>query len=279
MLKINQLKINNASPINKLSSQFKALLPPNQLGQDIFISSKNQFLQSSKSEIFKAIDLSIKDENFLGEGSDAKVYKIPNTEYIVRLIKNKKNNGFVNYKKQLSFSITPRDKINHIVAKLGEGCSLMQHLKGTNLCEYMYSNELAELPQSIYYDLYKKICFAKANGMVFDFAPSNIIYDPNKKTLTPIDFIKKNHLIAGTLPLSDIFFSFADYLHLSQQTLNKIFNNLLEIAKKEINSKHPINNISKKDITEFFTLYKTYCETQLCQPVDKIEKEILSKFK
>lgn len=279
MLKINLSNINNIVPKARIiSNKFKTLLH-SQLDQDIFVKSKKDLLQSSREEIFKAIDTSIKDENLIGEGSEAKVYKIQSSEYVVRLIKNENTDGFVDYKNSLSFLISSRDKINHVVAKLGEGCSIMEYLPGENLCKCKCPRELAGLSKSVYYDLYKKICYAKANGMVFDVSPSNIIYDSDKKTLTPIDFIRKKRFTEETLPLSDIFLSFSFYLLLPQQSLNKIFNILLKIAKSEINSKHPIHKISKKDMTEFFRLYKTYCATELFQSIDKIEKEILGKYK
>lgn len=188
------------------------------LNKDTFSSVKKDILLKGKERIFACIEESIKNkQNRLGAGDDAVVYKLEKQPYCVRLLRHGSDDScFRNYKKSISFDLTEADRINHIVANLGEGCSIMRNIEGYPLIIPPLSNckipqkEITDmvykLPVSAYNKLFKQICHAKKHKMVFDCSGTNIIVNPKDKTLTAIDFYRMDPNSPKTVkPLTFLF--------------------------------------------------------------------------
>ena len=253
---------------------------PMRLNKDtVSFSGKNKdLLELSEKEIFDKISESINNANFLGEGNEARVYRIPDTNYVFRSARipdNRMHSG--DYTKMLSFDLTTDDRINHIVAKLGEGCSIMKYLPGKNCFEYKNKKELFNLPLESYYNLYKQICYAKDNDMIFDCCETNIIYNPKDKSLTAIDFYKQDYDFPENVkPLSYIYSAIASSIATPDKTLYKnLLGSLVGVILKEFEpGVKPAQNIGEFDINRFFGNFENYYEDDM-PPQYKILKSKL----
>lgn len=184
---------------NKISMLHTAIYNKRQLylypqkPDTVTFSRNNDFLSSPKNLIYEKIEEAIKNNaNKLGEGGEAEVYKIPDTNYCVRL-----DYATIDaYKNNLSFKLSEQDKINHVVAKLGGNSTIMKYIKGTPVATIdMTENEIRKnaddimrMPVSAFRKLLHQICYAKEHGMAFDCAWGNVIVNSKKQTLTAIDF-------------------------------------------------------------------------------------------
>lgn len=155
--------------------------------------NKPDLLTLSKEEIINAILISSKkSENFIGNGNEAKVYKIDGTNYCVRVpyeSKSLKNSD-------ISLAVSEKDKVNHVVARFSNGVTIMKLIDGFSL-EGRFSDTfpqaprnkaLLKLPVSAFNKLFKQVCNAKDNDMIFDCSAPNLIINPKEKTITAIDF-------------------------------------------------------------------------------------------
>lgn len=191
--------LRNGAPVS-----FRAKLAEDTVSFSLKPVSKKDFLTLSKDEIIQKISDSIKPENFLGNGSQAVVYRIPDTNYCVRFVHSKiYDKNLQKFKTDLSFNLSEQDKINHVVAKLGRDCCILNYIEGQDCFRYKNKKELVNLPQDSYYSLFRQICYAKENNMIFDCNSTNVIYNPKDKTLTAIDFLPQNEdCPENVLPLS-----------------------------------------------------------------------------
>ncbi len=187
---------------NKANTSRKPLLTLlSQSKKDVIsFSGQLDLLKLSENEILEKIKTSIADnKNYLGEGGDAIVYKIPDTDYCVRLNKD----TFENYKFHLNFKLNERDKVNHVVAKLGHGSSIMKYIEGspvfTPFMRDKKAKEIAsiieQMPTQAYKKLFYQICDAHKLGMMFDCSWPNVIINSKNNTMTAIDFYKSEESI------------------------------------------------------------------------------------
>jgi hypothetical protein len=181
----------------------------------INFTGQEDFLNLPKNEIFEKINLALKNpKNKLGEGGEAYVYKIPNTEYCVRINRDNEKD----FDKTLNFRINKKDKINHIVAKLGKGSSIMTIVKGETL--WRIGKDPAELAQNIetvegipiegFKKLITQVCEADKQGMIFDSIGANIIVNPSNRSITAIDFFQSAFQEPFT-PLKSIYASLTHF--------------------------------------------------------------------
>ncbi len=173
----------------------------------VTFGGNKDLLSNSEAQIFEKIEEAIKNKaNKLGEGGEAVVYKIPDTNYCVRL----DYATIDDYKNRLSFELTEQDKINHVAAKLGGNSTIMKFLEGspvasakmTNLGILKVADEIGKMPVLAYKKLLHQICYAKEHGMTFDCAWGNVIVNSKKQTLTAIDLYRSDEIIS---PLSNIY--------------------------------------------------------------------------
>lgn len=166
----------------------------NPLKNDVFVKREHcDFLLKPSKEILQCIKQSIKsDENLLGSGGEAEVWKIKDTNYCVRVPRKTTFVGKLYIKKTLS----EEDKINHTVAKLSNGATIMPIIKGVtfssdNIDDYEVAKLIENMPVSSFRDLIEQINYAETKtDLIFDVGWKNVIIDSNKNKMTAIDFYK-----------------------------------------------------------------------------------------
>ena len=206
--------------------------------QDCVSFSSKNLLTLPSEEISKIVTKAIEQENFLGSGRFGEVYKIPDTDYCVKILKknwmNKTNFG------KWSTEIDEADKANHILAKAENDSTIMKYVKGTSLFKYTETENLAELPETTFRQFLKQISDAEQLGLAFDNAPANVIYDAEKKTLTAIDFYRPNFEFE-IYPFTQVF-SALESRNVGYQSLisnKKLAGKIMNIALDEYAKKGP----------------------------------------
>lgn len=119
----------------------------------------------------------------IGKGKTGKVYRVPDTNYAVK-INNNINLSEVKNKK-LSFDITPQEKGNHIVAKLDDDISIMKYIDGEELTG-QFSVKDFKVPELKNY--IRHLHLQAQNGMRLDKGGKNTRFNPKNGSLTPLDF-------------------------------------------------------------------------------------------
>ena len=176
---------------------------------------KEELFALPKKEIFQRIKTSLKHpENLLGTGGEAEVWKIENSDYCIRI----PNHISGRITTSLNRKLTNDDIINHTVAKLGQGATIMPIIEGVTLGSDNIEEEkdvtyiIEKLPVSAYEDLIRQINYAEnTSNMIFDIGMNNIIINPQTQRMTAIDFYKPkyNDENWNNQILSDIYFSLA----------------------------------------------------------------------
>lgn len=173
-------------------------------------------LKMPKEEVFEEIKKSINREQFIGAGASAKVYKIKDTKYCVRIPDICEED---NYRNEFIKDLEPFDKVNHIKIKLGAGATVMDYYEGKTLfplqlydiSRYKLQKEISQMPIKTYSNLLHQIANAIDNEMAFDRGAGNIIIDTKNQELTIIDFYKIIDSPIPTSPLKDTFYSLTSY--------------------------------------------------------------------
>lgn len=179
-----------------------------QLGSDIVsFHGNNDLLDLPDELIFEKIKAAREDVScFLGEGSEARVHKIPDTDYCVRFsYKDFDDIDFFSHSgnKILDRDLNESDKINHVVAKFGNCSTIMQHIEGKPIAATAAElrtaqclktvEEIAKMPIESFNRFLKQICYAHSNNMMFDNIWTNVIVNPRNKSITAIDFYKNKY--------------------------------------------------------------------------------------
>ena len=211
-----------------------------------FTSAK--LIHKCSKTITKEVLKSKNKNNKIGYGAEGIVYKIPDSNYCVKFFRKIK----AKISEKWTHEISEKEKINHILAKFGEKIKIMKYLPGKSL-EWGIPNEVYDLPQSSYKNLLKQITNANNCGMYFDHLPANIIYNPQKKSLTAIDFYEgSSDDLRCFEPYTQVF----ECLKTKNKSNNaKLGNKLLNIALNEF--LHPQNSeiyTNREDITRM--IYK-----------------------
>lgn len=171
----------------------------------VSFKGNKEFLELSADEIMQIIEKSVHNpENMLGRGGEASVYKIKGTNYCVRIPHRVNEPG---YKRDLSLNLVPtqNDKINHIVAKLGDDITIMPNIKGYNffskgVSKARVAEMIDNMPQTTFDRLFAQLYDAQRLGMRFDNSWSNILINPELQSMTAIDFYRTTNpggLISG----------------------------------------------------------------------------------
>lgn len=155
--------------------------------------SKIDFLNLPKEVIFRRLNKTLQNpDNLIGMGSEAVIYKIPGTEYCFR-IPYLDDDGYFLTKWDSFFSkeVEKQDKINHIVATLGQGASIMKRIEGEPISLILSCHKcILDFPLGSFQKLIRQMYIAKENNLVFDSCCANIIYNKENKNIVAIDFNK-----------------------------------------------------------------------------------------
>ena len=238
------------------------------------------FLSLSESEIIKRVKESIKTDNLIGHGTEAKVYKIENTDYCVRLPYESSVISNFKFSKELS----PEDRINHVRAKLGIHESILPFFEGEIINKYLPSNlkrqklqeYVANMPVRSYTNLLHYIAKAANEKMLFDYRGNNLIIDLKKNQFTAIDFNKmRSDFPRSVRPLTEIYMALTGF-KTQEDIKQKIFKKIMLAGLDEFNPKNiPCMSLSLFDFDELikthFNLADNSCENKY--------KHILNAFK
>ena len=74
------------------------------------------------------INKSLCDALKIGSGTEAKIYKILDTNYVIRVPNSKK---FINDSAKINFNISAQDRINHCIATVDD-CQIQKYIEGCN---------------------------------------------------------------------------------------------------------------------------------------------------
>lgn len=173
--------------INYFTNYQQKNIQKNYSTDTVSFTSKN-FLKQSSEKISEQVINAINIKNRLGFGSQGTVYKIPDTDYCIKILKKTNSINFGTW----NFNISEQDKINHIVAKAKNKATIMKYIEGVPL-QWENSDKILELPNESYIKLFTQLTEARNLGMNFDLAPSNIIYNPKTNSLTAIDFYQDDN--------------------------------------------------------------------------------------
>ena len=172
------------------------------IAHDTVSFSQNNLLAKPSEEITQAVLSAKKDpKNYIGQGTEGIVYKIPDTNYCVKFPhKGSEDMG------KWSKTIYPQQEVNHIVAKSENNTVIMKYIDGESLFWGHEPKEIYSLPKQSYINLLKQLTDAHKKYMVFDNTPANIIYNVKDKSLTAIDFYNEDSVEPRSFcPLSNVF--------------------------------------------------------------------------
>ena len=210
----------------------------------------HDFLDLPEKDIIGKIRASATPDNFLGHGTEAEVYRIKGTKYCVRIPYLAQDIYFFNYTKEL----TSMDKVNHIVAKLGFGASVMKYFDGIvpkwyqkdEHNRYKLQESIAKMPVKSYSELLHQIAGAVDNEMLFDFSGGNLIVDTEKQRLTAIDFYGITDNPRPIRPMTEMYTVLTSYGS-REKTGKKIFDKIVDAGLKEFEP----NNMPCMDLALF----------------------------
>ena len=229
---------NEYLPVQKPQDRCFGLNLKPQLTQDVVnFTGYRRFLDLPKNEIFARIKQSLRPDNFLGAGGEANVYLIKGTKYCFRWPKGTADA----YKTNLDFDISESDKVNHVVARLGAGATIMTRLKGVPVkADSMTVEQIQQVAQAIvdfpvqsYRTFLHQIADADKKNMYFDNFWPNIIINPKEKTITAIDFVKDFQYGDEFSPLGQMF-SALTHEETTIDQLGMIANKIFQAALKEL---------------------------------------------
>ncbi len=222
---------------NSQDRNFGLKLKP-QLSQDVVnFTGYRRFLDLPKDEIFARIKRSIRPDYFIGAGGEAKVYSIKGTKYCFRWPKGTADS----YRTHLDFDISEADKVNHVVANLGGGATIMNRLKGVPVkTDKMTADQIQQVAQTIvdfpvqsYRTFMHQLADADRKNMYFDNFWPNVIINQKDKTITAIDFVKDFPYAEEFAPLGKMF-SVLTHDENTVEQMSMIANKILKAALKDL---------------------------------------------
>ena len=260
----------------KQNKTFELRLKPQLSADTVSFKGSRDLLKLKPETIFKRIDKSIKKENLLGEGYEGKVYAIEDSPYCVKIPHFFYFGRPADYKQSFSTELTEKDKINHVVALLGDKTVIMKKIEGTNVLRNPdIVKDLCQFPVSSYNKFLKQISHAYDKGMYFDAINQNVIINSKNKTITGIDFINEKDTTYEPLPLHSMYFSLINsYTEPESRKLvaNKILNSALEEFKP---GNKPCIDTSKFDFDDFLQITSKNRNNSSEEDLNKIIKELV----
>lgn len=269
-----QITFNNYIPKTSYNRLVSRQTPVRKSEYDTVSFSSKNILTKEGKEITKLVSAAVNDsKNLIGKGSEGSVYKIPDTDYCVKILHGK-TSDFKNWR----FNMYPNDEVNHIVAKSEDGAVIMKHIKGTTLKYGQIPDEVYDLPDESYINLLKQINDAHKKYMVFDSVPRNIIYNSEDKSLTAIDFLKEdNFKYYAYTPLNDVFNALKNEGNTEKgaKTNLKLGEKLLNIALDNVSGKKPQQiSVISKDIDALYNNIKWQNNKKYPSDVDSLKTQL-----
>lgn len=249
---------------NNSKNGFPIRLKPQLTSDQVSFQGKRDLLDLSVKSIFSKINKSIKNKsNFLGQGCEGKVYKIEDSEYCIKIPSNNLFSKKINYKSDFTKDVSEKDKINHIVARLGDGAVIMRKIEGTPVWSKTMSDEsarevsetVANFPLGSYQGFLRQISHAHNNGMMFDPFNQNVIVDKNNKTITAIDFIDNSGLTFEELNPLQLMYLTSTNKYSTVEHKERIAKNILNAVLEEFKPSHePCLDVSQFDFNSYLKM-------------------------
>ena len=313
LINFKQFSIQNRYTSDKRQSvKYPNLMP---LARDT-VSFKAKFARPKdlmdlpRKEIIQNCIEALKKNIQIGKGQEATVYKIEDyaNQYCLRYERKSKANLD---KLELDFNLDDYDKANFVVAKLGEGITLLKYIPGIPLKIMRNSDtpsgikvkeSLQELiannfPEESFTKIIQQIEENRSKGIIFDRKGENLLVDPMIQEMTAIDFSPKFHDIEYN-PISYIYHALdVDSTAHAPQVLGKLCNAYAERMKtakpEELNldvldknfyhrgfMDDPFNNFPDRELLEETRkrLFDDLIEAKQTKPQKEFE-EMVDNFK
>ena len=223
------------------------------LGRDTVCFTSSKLLNKDSKEITETVKQAIEEKNKIGFGTEGAVYKIPDTEYCVKLPKYESVNNFGEW----GLKVDAQDKINHVVAVAQNGSTIMKYIDGKALEWENKPSEIYNLPKESYRNLMSQIKDAFDECLQFDSASSNVIFNKKDNSLTAIDFYEPSPDIDYHYrPLSSIFTALESHSESIPQRNSenrKLVGKLLNVALDELSGENKLE-IERYDVFQVLGL-------------------------
>jgi len=255
----------NTSQRNKYQSTMFGISAPYYKSYYSVCFKGKDLLELSEDEVFKKIKESLNYENFLGQGTEAEVYRIKDTNYCVRIPHITQDMYTMDYSKELS----PIDKVNHTKIKLGFGATVMPYFEGVIPKDYQNNEyqrfklqeKIADMPIKSYTDLLHQIANGIDNEMFFDFSGGNLIINTEKNKLTAIDFYSITDDPRPIKPLTEMYSVLTAYGS-KKDTGKKIYDKIVETGLEEFKpDKIPCMDVKLFDFADLASFHHSKCAT------------------
>lgn len=228
------------SILSKCKTTIKKILPN---GSNNNVRPKD-LMDLPEKQIIEICQNALKKQIPLGRGQEATVYKIEEfpREYCIREDR-RICKGYNNLK--LSYNLDKFDKANFVIAKLGQGLTLLKYISGIPLKIMRNSDTISGIkvkesmqeliannfPEESFIKVLDQIERNRANGIVFDRKGENLLVDPMIQEITAIDFSPKFNDIEYN-PIAYIYHALdVDGTPFAPKVLGKLMNAYAERLK------------------------------------------------
>ena len=278
------LPINNFyTKSQKINRQVNAGVLYPKLKSDSVCFRGQNFLELPPKEVYKKVIESITPENFVGQGTEAEVYRIKDTEFCVKIsyeaLSSYSKNMDLNRRLYFNKNISSNEAVNHTVAELGLNTKIMKFFEGkipkdyfgNKENRYLLQSEIAQMPVKSYTDFLHQIANGVDNQMLFDNSLGNLIVNTKENKLTAIDFFPMTENPREVRPLNEMY-SLLTANGAEQETGKKIFDNIMNAGLEEFEP----NIIPCMDIElfDFVELCKKRIEDTKVQNSERIMQKI-----
>ncbi len=223
--------------LSKCKATIKKILPNNDIKpKDLMDLPEMRILEICKNALSKKVPL--------GQGQEATVYKIEEfpREYCIREDRRVATD-YDNLK--LNYKLDKFDKANFVIAKLGEGLTLLKYISGIPLKIMRNSDTISGIkvkesmqeliannfPEESFIKVIDQIENNRKNGIIFDRKGENLLVDPMIQEITAIDFSPKFNDIEYN-PISYIYHALdVDGTPFAPKVLGKLINAYAERLK------------------------------------------------
>lgn len=245
IIKSNSLDILRLGEIN-FYPKTKLLEP---LKQDLAeFASKKDFFTFGESLQKELLSKTVSKENFIAKGAQGKVYRIPGTDCAVKVPLDCVSIPI----KPISKNISPQEKVNLVLAKIGDDINIIKYVDGKN--PYQLSRRgvsvpktVLSLPHEAFTNYIEKISEASKLNMFHDIAGANTLINEKYRYIVPIDFY--HSLTKKANPVEDLYFQFGNYLKNSKE--QDLFLAKSSLAFVDLIRTNKINakNLAKMDVS------------------------------
>ena len=250
-----QFKLNNFQyihPVNRKNTEntFQSLKC-----DTITFTSRQDLLQKNSKEITSIVKDAIKNINYIGEGRSGVVFRIPDTDYCIKLDKKRPN---IKSSEKWITNVDEADKVNHIAAiGLKSRAIIMKFIEGEPLTE-SFLPAMYNLPIESFRNTLIQLDRARKQQMYFDYALQNVLFNKSDNSMTIIDFIKLKNIPEKDYGISNKLFTCLqteDYDDISKGLNLMLGKKILNTICNELRfQKTPSFDITKSDLHELIRL-------------------------